>query len=135
MLNMRFEGTDTSLMVLPEKKKDGSEEDYLEAFKRVYKSEFGFVLEGKPVIVDDVKVRGIGKTFDDLGPSIYEEVEDLRNRDVVNVLSSGHSRDSKAEPEKYSVYFAPPVGRVEDTPVFLLTKLEVGDLVDRKSNV
>lgn len=92
MLNMRFEGTDTSLMVLPQAKKtqSGEEEpeDYLEAFKRVYKTEFGFVLEGKPVIVDDIKVRGIGKTFDDLGASIYEEVEELHAKEGgLNVLS------------------------------------------------
>jgi len=121
---MRFEGTDTSLMVLP----TSEEEDYLDAFKRVYKSEFGFVLEGKPVIVDDIKVRGIGKTFDDLGPSIYEEVEDLHARGAVSVLNA--AENAKAEKKRFSVYFAPPVGRVEDTPVYLLGKLDVGDLVE-----
>ncbi|KAJ2928426.1 hypothetical protein H1R20_g8677, partial [Candolleomyces eurysporus] len=135
MLNMRFEGTDTSLMVLPQAKKTESgeeSEDYLEAFKRVYKTEFGFVLEDKPVIVDDIKVRGIGKTFDDLGASIYEEVEELHAKEGgVNVLS--HERgasNSKAEPNRYSVYFAPPTGRVDDTPVYLLGNLAVGDLVE-----
>ncbi|KAJ3510809.1 hypothetical protein NMY22_g15860 [Coprinellus aureogranulatus] len=130
MLNMRFEGTDTSLMVLPEAV--GCEpQDYLEAFKRVYKAEFGFILEDKPVIVDDVKVRGIGKTFDDLGPSIYEEVEKLHEGGKVVSLKSdeGKARE-KAEPKRYSVYFAPPVGRVDDTPVYLLGKLDVGDLVE-----
>lgn len=56
MLNMRFEGTDTALMVLPDVEKDGHGEDYEAAFKRVYKSEFGFILEGKAIIVDDIKV-------------------------------------------------------------------------------
>jgi 5-oxoprolinase (ATP-hydrolysing) len=58
MLNMRFEGTDTALMVLPHPTQEGSDEleDYMDAFKRVYKTEFGFVLEGKGVIVDDIKV-------------------------------------------------------------------------------
>jgi len=56
MLNMRFEGTDTSLMVLvsPEEKEGG--EDFMKAFRRVYKNEFGFLLEGKTVVVDDIKV-------------------------------------------------------------------------------
>ena len=55
MLNMRFEGTDTALMVLCE----GDEidtEDFEAAFKRQYKKEFGFLLETK-MVVDDVKVR------------------------------------------------------------------------------
>lgn len=57
MLNMRFEGTDTALMVLPDAKDGDGQEDFEAAFKRVYKAEFGFLLETKTVIVDDVKVR------------------------------------------------------------------------------
>jgi 5-oxoprolinase (ATP-hydrolysing) len=61
MLNMRFEGTDTALMVVTDKKneKDGDEdkeEDFEAAFKRLYKSEFGFLLDTKSIIVDDIKV-------------------------------------------------------------------------------
>jgi 5-oxoprolinase (ATP-hydrolysing) len=56
MLNMRFEGTDTSLMVLPGPGDGDGEEDFEAAFRRVYMAEFGFVLEGQSVSVDDVKV-------------------------------------------------------------------------------
>jgi 5-oxoprolinase (ATP-hydrolysing) len=56
MLNMRFEGTDTALMVLPGDKDGVGDEDFEAAFKRVYKSEFGFLLEAKSIIVDDLKV-------------------------------------------------------------------------------
>jgi 5-oxoprolinase (ATP-hydrolysing) len=55
MLNMRFEGTDTALMVVPNEK-DGDGEDFETAFKRVYKTEFGFLLDTKSIIVDDIKV-------------------------------------------------------------------------------
>lgn len=55
MLNMRFEGTDTALMVLPNAEDGDRQEDFEAAFKRVYKSEFGFLLETKMIIVDDVK--------------------------------------------------------------------------------
>ena len=55
VLNMRFEGTDTALMVLPTAQ-DGEGEDFEKAFKRVYKSEFGFLLDTKSIIVDDIKV-------------------------------------------------------------------------------
>ena len=58
VLNMRFEGTDTALMILPiESDGDGKEEDFEAAFKRVYKAEFGFLLNTNRIIVDDVKVR------------------------------------------------------------------------------
>lgn len=53
MLNMRFDGTDTALMVLPTPEE---KEDFTAAFKRMYKSEFGFLLETKHIIVDDIKV-------------------------------------------------------------------------------
>ena len=55
MLNMRFDGTDTALMVLPGPE-DGEGEDFLTAFRRVYKSEIGFLLETKNIIVDDIRV-------------------------------------------------------------------------------
>jgi N-methylhydantoinase A/oxoprolinase/acetone carboxylase beta subunit len=55
-LNMRFEGTDTALMVLPEKTDGDGKEDFEAAFKRAYKAEFGFLLETKTIIVDDIKV-------------------------------------------------------------------------------
>ncbi|RDX50719.1 5-oxoprolinase [Lentinus brumalis] len=118
MLNMRFEGTDTALMVLPHSEDGDGNEDFEAAFKRVYKAEFGFLLDTKSIIVDDVKVRGIGKTFDTLGESVYKEVEKLEKREV----------DKAKADSTYSTYFD-GVGRVDDTPVFLLGSLKVGDTV------
>nr|VWO99017.1 Tubulin beta chain (Beta-tubulin) [Ganoderma boninense] len=118
MLNMRFEGTDTALMVVPNPADGDGQEDFEAAFRRVYKAEFGFLLDTKSIIVDDVKVRGIGKTFDSLGESVYKEVERLEQRPV----------DRARADSTYSTYFD-GVGRVEDTPVFLLGSLELGDTV------
>lgn len=56
MLNMRFEGTDTAFMVLPTETEGDGQEDFEAAFKRIYKSEFGFLLDTKSIIVDDIKV-------------------------------------------------------------------------------
>jgi 5-oxoprolinase (ATP-hydrolysing) len=55
MFNMRFEGTDTALMFVTNNEKDGDSdgEDFEAAFKRVYKTEFGFLLDAKSIIVDD----------------------------------------------------------------------------------
>ncbi|KAF8233758.1 hypothetical protein L208DRAFT_1435412 [Tricholoma matsutake] len=119
MLNMRFEGTDTAFMVLPTETEGDGQEDFEAAFKRIYKSEFGFLLDTKSIIVDDIKVRGIGKTFDSLGESVYAEVAKLTTRPV----------DVEAQADvRYSVYFD-RVGRVDDTPVFLLDKLNVGSVL------
>lgn len=140
MLNMRFEGTDTALMVLPTEADGDGQEDFETAFKRVYKSEFGFLLDTKSIIVDDLKVcahfslfcssnpdrsalfqvRGIGKTFDTLGESVYAEVAKL----ATNPVDVAARVDARC-----SVYFD-RVGRVDGTPVFLLDKLAVGDVLD-----
>lgn len=120
MLNMRFEGTDTALMVLPAVSDGHGQDDFEAAFKRLYRAEFGFLLETKNVMVDDIKVRGIGKTFDSLGESVYTEVSKLAKHQV-DVIAKADAR--------YSVYFD-VVGRVDDTPVFLLDKLSVGDMLE-----
>ncbi|KAH9003327.1 5-oxoprolinase [Lactarius hatsudake] len=117
MLNMRFDGTDTALMVLPEAGEGGG--DYLGAFHRAYRAEFGFLLDEARVVVDDIKVRGVGTTSDDSGPSVFDELEQLQTSQV--------RPDSAAM--RYSVYFD-KVGRVDDTPVFELGNLAVGDTVD-----
>lgn len=136
-LNMRFEGTDTSLMVLPEPGEGDGKEDFEAAFNRAYKAEFGFLLETKTITVDDIKVcllpapgssskkthfllqvRGIGKTFDTLGESVFSEVSHLKPKPV----------DTKKSSTRHSVYFD-KIGRVDDTPIFLLDRLDIGEEV------
>lgn len=65
------------------------------------------------------KVRGIGKTFDSMGESVYSELGTLKQRPV-----SREKVDSR-----HSVYFD-GLGRVGDTPVYLLDNLEVGETID-----
>lgn len=64
-------------------------------------------------------MRGIGKTFDSLGPSVSKELQTLERRPVER-----SSADST-----HSVYFD-GAGRVADTPVYLLDRLQVGDVVE-----
>jgi 5-oxoprolinase (ATP-hydrolysing) len=113
-MNMRFDGTDTSIMVLDPS--DGSH-DFEAAFKSRYKEEFGFILE-KAIVVDDLKVRGLGKTFDTLGETVYEEMKSLQRKNV----------DESKQSCTHSVYFD-EVGRVDATPVYELPCLDVGDVV------
>lgn len=70
LLNLRYEGTDTSLMTL---QPDDGSWDFESVFVQKYKQEFGFVLQDKPIIVDDIRVKGIGKSFDSLGESVLQQ--------------------------------------------------------------
>lgn len=67
-------------------------------------------------------MRGIGKTFDSLGKSVYAEVAELQSNNQINRIPPTQA-DSR-----HSVYFD-KIGRVDDTPVFLLDRLNVGDEV------
>ena len=55
-LNLRYQGTDTPMMI---EKPDN--EDFAKAFKALYQREFGFELSGRDILVDDLRVRSIGK--------------------------------------------------------------------------
>ncbi|KAL1719993.1 Hydantoinase/oxoprolinase-domain-containing protein [Schizophyllum commune] len=88
LLNMRFDGTDTALMVLGE----------------------------------DARVRGIGSSFDDLGENVHDEVRRLRAEGKTASVSKERANGT------HSVYFE-ELGRVPDTPIFLLDSLHPGDEV------
>lgn len=49
-LNLRFQGTDVALMVAAD-----SMADYKTAFLDMYQQEFGFVLQGRDIVVDDAR--------------------------------------------------------------------------------
>lgn len=56
-LNLRYQGTDTSRMV-----SRPADKNFIREFESMHKREFGFVLEGREILVDDLRVRAIGKT-------------------------------------------------------------------------
>ncbi|KAJ3337603.1 hypothetical protein HDU93_000799 [Gonapodya sp. JEL0774] len=109
-LNLRYQGTDTALMTL--KPKNGWAFD--EAFVTQYRTEFGFVLS-RPIIVDDIRVRGIGHSPFSRLDSVYHTLAQLKLRVVTNPSTTS------------SVYWE-TLGRVK-TPVFELSKLSSGDVV------
>ncbi len=47
-------------------------------FLRRYQREFGFTISGRPIIVDDIRVRGIGKTELDLETPIKKAADPPR---------------------------------------------------------
>ncbi len=96
-----------------------SSSSFREAFLAQYKQEFGFVLD-KAIIVDDIRVRGIGKSFDTLGKGVWEEMKELEER--------GWSDAKGKEEEKAAEVYYEEKGR-EQVEVYLLGKLKPGNRV------
>ena len=69
-INLRYDGTDTSVMIQEPTDSKGSQLPYADAFRSHYKREFGFDLEGRDILIDDYRVRAIvqGKTPGDCEP-------------------------------------------------------------------
>mmetsp|Transcript_21107 Transcript_21107/g.25973 ORF Transcript_21107/g.25973 Transcript_21107/m.25973 type:complete len:105 (-) Transcript_21107:1974-2288(-) len=64
-LNLRYVGTNTSIMIeQPDKKEDPAktiEQLYTEAFENQHCLEFGFNFEARDILIDNVRVRSEGK--------------------------------------------------------------------------
>ncbi|KAL4592674.1 hypothetical protein LXL04_005677 [Taraxacum kok-saghyz] len=102
-LNLRYEGTDTAIMV---KKK--VESDYAVEFVNLFKQEYGFKLENRNILICDVRVRGIG---------------------VTNILKPRAMENSKTTPKpqgEYKVFFG---NKWCNTPLYKLEELGSGHVI------
>ncbi|XP_065215199.1 5-oxoprolinase isoform X2 [Planococcus citri] len=63
-LHLRYDGTDCALMCKPSKKAGDSPGygNFEITFLERYKKEFGFILPERKIMVDDIRIRGIGKS-------------------------------------------------------------------------
>lgn len=70
-LHLRYESTDTALMCTPTQNANDAADlsvdvpdygDFYVSFLKRYRTEFGFVIRGRRVIVDDIRIRGSGKS-------------------------------------------------------------------------
>ncbi|KAM9774573.1 5-oxoprolinase [Syngnathus typhle] len=65
-LHLRYEGTDCALMVtaagFPGNEQTCQAGDFRRAFTQRYLKEFGFTIPDRPIMVDDIRVRGCGKS-------------------------------------------------------------------------
>jgi 5-oxoprolinase (ATP-hydrolysing) len=121
-LNMRYRGTESALMIVKPTKEDGKYFDgdewaFGKSFVKNHDQEFGFTLPDRDIIVDDVRVRGIGKSFEGLDKTVDQQLKEIKLKDL--------SKDEK----QYStskVYFE---GGRKDTPIYKLEDLDVGDRV------
>lgn len=121
-LNMRYRGTESALMIVKpsneeaDKEFGGDDWAFGKAFVKQHRYEFGFTLDGRDIIVDDVRVRGIGRSFRKTEKTVDEQLKELQRRDV--------SKDKKHGEQK--VYFE---GGWLDTPIYKLEALDVGDCI------
>ena len=111
-LNMRYQGTDTALMMI----KPEDSWDFGKAFVERYEQEFGFTLPDRDVLVDDIRVRGIGQSFEGPEKTVDQQLKELKAKDVNT--SKKHSTQK--------VYFE---GGHKDTNIYVLGDLEVGDKI------
>ena len=123
-LNMRYRGTESSLMVVrptrDESKKlhEGDDWAFGKAFVVQHQQEFGFTLPDREIIVDDVRVRGIGKSFRGLEKTVDQQLKEIKPK--AKVVDS-HKQYCSSE-----VYFEG--GRL-DTQVYRLGDVSVGEEV------
>ncbi|RDL37470.1 5-oxoprolinase [Venustampulla echinocandica] len=121
-LNMRYRGTESALMVVrpgkeEQKASGGGEWTFGKAFIKQHEQEFGFTLPDRDVIVDDVRVRGIGKSFAGLGKTVDQQLKAITVKDV------------KPGDKEYKRSSAYSDGGRHDTPIYKLEDLEVGDRI------
>jgi 5-oxoprolinase (ATP-hydrolysing) len=106
-LNMRYEGSDTSLMILrPE-----SSSDFLDEFRERHRREFNFNSE-RPILVDDIRVRTIASSKVRTERSPLVQLREANMKDVTTAAAN-----------KTAAYFDGYSTRI-DTPVYLLDELE-----------
>lgn len=111
-LNLRFAGTELAIMVV---QGDGAW-DFRALFEALHRREFGFVFD-TDVLVDDVRVRAIGRSQVAPGESVDRQMAQLEAQGAVAAVGAAAAEFSKP------VYFG---GAWHATPVFRLDKLAPG---------
>ncbi len=120
-LNMRYRGTESALMIVKPTQEQtnefGKEWEYGQAFIKQHHEEFGFTLPDRDIIVDDVRVRGIGRSFNDAEKTVDEQLSELKKTNA-GISSKKYGTSN--------VFFN---STRQETPIFKLEDLAVGDVV------
>lgn len=107
-LNLRYDGTDTAIMVKRQIAEDGNLSDFATEFLRLFQQEYGFKLQNRNIMICDVRVRGVG---------------------VTNILRPQAIESASGSPKVeayYKVYFG---NGWQETPLYKLEKLGYGHMV------
>lgn len=115
-LNLRYEGTETSLMVLQTTENDSW--NFEETFSQLHKREFGFSFTNKSIIVDDIRVRAVGQ-------SNFRKEEPVDNQ--LARLGRRHVDASSESSFFKKVYFNDK--RVK-TPVYRIDEMPLGSVIE-----
>jgi len=105
-LHLRYQGSDSPL-VIP----FGSPDEVVAAFEEAYRQRYGFLMEGKPLVVEAVAIEAIGHT-------------DTTEDPVLAVAP----RQTPLQPRAVRPMYA--VGAWYDTPLYLREDLQPGDRFD-----
>ncbi|KAF2791657.1 hypothetical protein K505DRAFT_376607 [Melanomma pulvis-pyrius CBS 109.77] len=122
-LNLRYRGTESALMIVKptkeeaDKEFDGDDWAFGKAFVKQHEQEFGFTLPDRDIIVDDVRARGIGKTFEGLEKTVDQQLKEIKPKD----LNKGDKQYGSKK-----VYFE---GGRQETAIYKLEDLAVGDRI------
>ena len=111
-LNLRYQGTDNLLMVL-----EPEHEDCIAEFVKEHQREFSFTFPGRNILVEDIRVRGAGRTTS-LTPEAPQN--ELKSTAIQSI-------GAEKQDDTSLVYFA-GVGKVT-TPVFFLVNLQPGSFI------
>ncbi|CAM1504561.1 Fc.00g021520.m01.CDS01 [Cosmosporella sp. VM-42] len=109
-LNLRYDGSDTSLMA----EKPADNWDYEDIFARQHYQEFGFTPTGRNILIDDIRARTTAKTAS-------EDKVGLKELDTIK-------QTRVAQASETTRMFFHDVGLV-DAPLFHLEHLNTGDTV------
>ena len=89
-LNMRYKGTESARMILRPQEiafQNENIEDkwnFGKAFVEQHEQEYGFTLPNRDIIIDDIRVRGIGKSFEGPQRSVDDQLRDVKTKTVNN---------------------------------------------------
>lgn len=111
-LNLRYNGTDNYLMI--QEPKDG---DFKAAFIEDHQREFTFTFANKRILVEDIRVRGVGKSLSLPPETPYDALNSLSFFPV----------ESDQQNDSTSIHFD-STGRVT-APVYFLKKLQPGSTI------
>jgi len=123
-LNMRYRGTESALMIVKpsqdESKEDFGGDDFAfgKAFVKQHEQEFGFTLPDRDIIIDDVRVRGIGKSFRGMSKTTDQQLNELKSqlKDI----------DTSKAYSTADVYFE---GGRQKTQIYKLEDVDVGNRI------
>lgn len=104
-MNLRYDGTDVPIMT-----GDSPGRTYEEEFLACYQREFGFLVHGRNIIVDDLRVRAVGQNTQPHADAVQP------------------SKKQRPTAVKQTRSYFEPLG-VQETDVYLLDNLQGGDSI------